>query len=486
MKQVIVFISSEQKGFLIALSNELRINYSLNVVIVARDQGVKKIIDQLLPEFPNVVLLSDYSININVNNVMEEAIKIEENYNVRLNILMSEDRALGQGYLTNVSRIPDIIRASFNYKTKLISIVKEFKVIEKISTNSGFVIKIWPNKLVSSICKSRGIKTLSFAPIKFGTRMFWSDNDYITSTSYIERLNIFANIDQTINQEVAKYEIDIDADVFNKSVSFSYFDAIKRSLKIIFSDTQSRIRNKNKRNSYRYLGWTPSIFRSVSNWKFIVKNSKTINDVKDFKLVFFALHLEPEVALQSFSPEFNNSMEAIIWISKSLPVNYIIVVKEQVLSYGIRSRWFYKQLIKLPNVVIAHPDIHSWEWINEADIVATITGTVGQEAVHFKKPVISFGKHQIINFLSTVFYVTNYFEVKSVIDDLIINPLEREKLLNNSIAFRRAQIETSIDSPNYMYAYDSIKLETQMAKDALDNLFEEYPELVESESPEGL
>ena len=478
MKQVVVFINSEQKGFLIALSNELKINYSLDVVIVARDYGVKTIINKLLPEFSNIVVLSDYSVNI--NNVMEEALKIEENYNVRLNILMSEDRALGQGYLTNVSRIPDIIRASFDYKTKLMAVVKEFKAIENILTSSKFVIKIWPNKIVSSVCKARGIKSFSFVPIKFGLRMFWSDDDYITSSKYIKRLNILVNENHTTNPEVIKYEIDIDADTFNKSISFSYFNAIKESLKVIFSDTQSRIRNKNKCNSYHYLGWIPSIFRSVSNWNFIIKNSKTIDDVKDFKLVFFTLHLEPEVALQSFSPEFNNSMEAITWISKSLPANYALVIKEQVLSYGVRSRWFYKQLIKIPNVVIAHPDIHSWEWINKSSIVATITGTVGQEAVHFKKPVISFGKHQIINSLSTVFYVTNYFEVKSAVDNLIANPLNKKEMLNNSIAFKKAQIKTSIDIPDYMHTYNSIKLETKMAQDAASNLFKEYPRLIET------
>jgi len=38
----------------------------------------------------------------------------------------------------------------------------------------------------------------------------------------------------------------------------------------------------------------------------------------------------------------------------------------------------------------------SWDWIKVSSIITTITGTVGIEAVHHKKPVISFGAHQAL------------------------------------------------------------------------------------------
>ena len=53
-------------------------------------------------------------------------------------------------------------------------------------------------------------------------------------------------------------------------------------------------------------------------------------------------------------------------------------------------------------------------------------------------------------------------------------------MLNNSIAFKKAQIKTSIDIPDYMHTYNSIKLETKMAQDAASNLFKEYPRLIET------
>jgi len=190
--------------------------------------------------------------------------------------------------------------------------------------------------------------------------------------------------------------------------------------------------------------------------------------------------MEPEVALQYFSPEFSNSMEAITWISKSLPAGYLLVVKEQVNSYGVRSKWYYKQLLKMPNVMLSNPNVHSWDWIKYSDIVATITGSVGQEAIHFEKPVLSFGKHQIINYLPTVRYVSNYNEVNMAVNDFIGNVYSQSDFVRAKNTFANSQFESSVDMPRYKYTLKSENLEQDMAKDALSNLFSEYPELLEA------
>ena len=63
--------------------------------------------------------------------------------------------------------------------------------------------------------------------------------------------------------------------------------------------------------------------------------------------IYMPLHLEPEMALQNFSPEFNNQLEMIYWISKSLPSNYFIVVKEHPEMYGLRTIKYINNLIKI-------------------------------------------------------------------------------------------------------------------------------------------
>ena len=119
------------------------------------------------------------------------------------------------------------------------------------------------------------------------------------------------------------------------------------------------------------------------------------------------------------SPEFSNSLEAISWVSKSLPSNYLLIVKEHPLSYGVRSKTYYDFLRQIPNVMLSHPKIDSWDWIKKSSFVATITGTAGFEGVYLNKPILSFGMHQVINKLPTVQYASDYKTTKMAVIQIL-------------------------------------------------------------------
>jgi hypothetical protein len=477
MKRVGIFVASEQKGFLISLALQFEKILGLMVTIIARDKHIVNLAKKILPldNNINVVNYSEIPIKLNYNSVFEQAKRIESVYKVSLSMLISEDRALGQGYLSNVQKIPDIKRASWQYDKKIKYFVSEFIKKEMALDGLNIAIQIWPNKIVTKICKAKGIDCFSFVPIKFGDRRFWSDDEFISGSAYIKRIKNYLNNNK--DKEILNYESHKWSENINKSAKYSYTKATKSALKVVVNDSKKFIRGTNKKDSYHYLGWLPSIFRSVSNYKYIKNNSIFPKDLSGYKVVLFNLHMEPEVALQYFSPEFSNSFEAITWISKSLPVNYLIVVKEQAFSFGVRSRWYYKQLRKIPNVVLSHPDVHSWEWIQLSDIVATITGTVGQEAVNFEKPVLSFGKHQVVNYLPTVYYVSNYAETNSALNQIIHNPMSKDIYKKSRVVLSNAQVDSSIDMPDYSQAVKSENLETTMASKAIKNLVKEYPSI---------
>jgi len=48
------------------------------------------------------------------------------------------------------------------------------------------------------------------------------------------------------------------------------------------------------------------------------------------------------------------------------------------MSYGVRSKHYYDRFRKMGNVVLAHPEISSLEWIRNSVLVTIITGTVIQ------------------------------------------------------------------------------------------------------------
>lgn len=479
-KTIAIFVNAEQKGFLLSLTKVLEEKYNFKTRLILRDQGVKKFIENVnldnSSSRKNDIILSD--LHYEVSDSISEAVEIEKKYKIKLSMLIAEDRALGQGYLFNVAKVPDIIRASWPNSKKLEQMIKIIRSYEYAIEGCDFVIRTWPDKITTMICDVSGKNSYSFVPIKFGSRMFWSNDNYLTSTKYIERINRKNNL---VNyQNIDDYQIDAYGDKVNKSVSYSIYGVIKDSVDLIWNENKVWLRSKQKKFSYRYMAWLPSIFRRLLNYKYVKSISFMPEQIAKYRICFFPLHLEPEVALLNFSPEFNNSMELITWISKSLPADAILVVKEQALGFGVRSNWYYRQLNKIGNVVWADPEIHSWEWIRMSSAVATITGTAGIEAVYMKKPVLSFGAHQIINHLPSVFFNDSFKTTNESIQRIFEKKISNEIIIKSMKTLEIAQIESSIDYPKdeYENIYSSNVLDVKNAKKALEHLFYEYPQLL--------
>ncbi|KKR81648.1 MAG: hypothetical protein UU28_C0023G0002 [Parcubacteria group bacterium GW2011_GWD2_40_9] len=127
-------------------------------------------------------------------------------------------------------------------------------------------------------------------------------------------------------------------------------------------------------------------FRSIIGYNDIFENPK---DNEDF--CFFPLNAEPEITLYLYAPFHLNQPEIARQIARSLPVGFKLYVKDHPIMYGYRTRRFYKELKKIPNVKIINSQISGYDLIKKAKIVTTISGTAGWEATVLKKPVITFG-----------------------------------------------------------------------------------------------
>ncbi|MFC7073163.1 hypothetical protein ACFQJ7_12125 [Halovenus rubra] len=110
--------------------------------------------------------------------------------------------------------------------------------------------------------------------------------------------------------------------------------------------------------------------------------------------VYFPLHLQPEASTMVKAPMYVELPDVIRDLSKSLPVDYNLYVKEHpaLYKYKIRRPRYYKEIDKLPNTVLIHPHVDSHELIKSSDAVTTVTGTAGLEGVFYKKPVLTFGE----------------------------------------------------------------------------------------------
>ena len=131
--------------------------------------------------------------------------------------------------------------------------------------------------------------------------------------------------------------------------------------------------------------------------------------------VVIALYNDRRRYLPQDRLHFFFQLSAINLIARDLPANYRLVVKEHLLAIGRRPKNFYQQIADLKNVLIADCIEPGVEYIKNAKATACLAGTAGWEASINGKPVISFSKNNIYNFLDHVYEVKNYSNLSNII-----------------------------------------------------------------------
>lgn len=109
------------------------------------------------------------------------------------------------------------------------------------------------------------------------------------------------------------------------------------------------------------------------------------------KFVLFPLHFQPEAATLVLAPYYLDQVALIEDIAKSIPVGHRLYVKEHFASLGRRSLADYRRIKRIWNVRLVSPLADSFDLVERASAVATITGTMGWEALLLERPVVLFG-----------------------------------------------------------------------------------------------
>lgn len=157
--------------------------------------------------------------------------------------------------------------------------------------------------------------------------------------------------------------------------------------------------------SWRKASW--ELFRKKIariSWQFRDNLKKEYNRVQskaDFtnKFVYVPLQVQPECTTCPQGGRFSEQILMLEILSAALPAGWLIYAKEhpiQWLRYGVgfspdKYRGFYEQMAKIKNVKLMPVEINSYDLLNSSQAVATITGTVGWEAILRSKPTVIFG-----------------------------------------------------------------------------------------------
>ena len=140
---------------------------------------------------------------------------------------------------------------------------------------------------------------------------------------------------------------------------------------------------------------TSKSYRSI--YESLVQNV----DLESTKYVIFALHHQPEATTSPSGGVYVDQLLVIDMLDRLLPSDITVLVKDHSSQFlGVlespsagRSQIFYDKLAQFSDrVKMVALDINSFDLIDNAQAVVTVTGTIGIESLARKTPVFCFGR----------------------------------------------------------------------------------------------
>ena len=128
--------------------------------------------------------------------------------------------------------------------------------------------------------------------------------------------------------------------------------------------------------------------------RYLVPNDLFEDPVEGEPYVYMPLHLIPESSVFVKASYYVDELNLIEQVSKALPLNWKLYVKEHQAMLGERDPEFYKKAGEIANVRVVRVNYYKdpKPWIANALGVVTITGTAAYEAALLGKKSIIFGK----------------------------------------------------------------------------------------------
>lgn len=124
-----------------------------------------------------------------------------------------------------------------------------------------------------------------------------------------------------------------------------------------------------------------------------LERSTAMNASLERSFVYFPLHLQPELTTSAIGDQYADQLSAIENLSEWLPRKWWLYVKENPKqTHRYRDPQFFERLRRLPNVKLINRTADTYSLLAKCKLAATVTGTVGWEAITGGKRVIVFGR----------------------------------------------------------------------------------------------
>ena len=278
---------------------------------------------------------------------------------------------------------------------KFIYSLKEFLVDKKIEIIFGYAVSDSITYGCYRLCESLGIPYYFLIGSKIKDYFYISSNlNGYPEESSIQSLTI--DKAKTVIKQVTEDKI---SPQYASDKSMLANKSIFQSFKSMSSLLIERLRQKNKYLDVEMSLKTAFLKKITQQISFRELNnlSSSFDGLGNERFIYFPLHLHPETATLIWGRWGHNQLELIKQISRVIPNDCYIYVKEHKVAAGRHKIGFYKEISKLPNVKIIEMNTNSFDIIEESSAVATISGTAGFEAICQNKKGLLFGDADYVN-----------------------------------------------------------------------------------------
>jgi len=321
-------------------------------------------------------------------------------------------------------------------------------------------------KLLLDICKSKGIKILSVYLTGIKDKIIIGENG---ATLDLDKNSLEKPIPiKTIPLKNEKNSYDSVIHTYLKDKTPKFSNKLKALMSYLFNDDSELIET-----NFMYYGRTKfRVIKDSINFEInkktrfaFLQNTTTSSPVLNIPFVYFPMNVNEEMNILHYAPYFTNQIEVIRHIAKSIPIDFVLYVKDHIAAEmrGWNKIDYYKEIMEIPNVKLIHPYFDNNVLLKNCKLLISIRGTTAYKAVTYGKPSIIFGE-QPIEIIPSVFKVDSLLDLSNLI----------KKALNYSVDSTYSEkYEKLIDSRALefnMFDYENIRNKTFFSGGILSNV----------------
>ncbi len=371
----------------------------------------------------------------------------EAEFGTTINELAVSDRHLGRGFALGGFGHP---RSRMSEETDYHSMLYGFNTMIAFwcgeMDSKSPVLHINPGKVSAILARRRGIPIRLIATSRYKNYFYWAVDEFFQNPAFRER---FATIsDAPLAGIPLPYEDHLKWRAHFRSL-MTFPSMAKEIAYLVARRAYWHLHGYEKAKGYYLTEELGHAWRMWRDARDQVRTGVALAELADKPFVYFPLHMEPEASLQLLSPECFAQLATIAALARDLPVGVFLAIKETAAAIGRRPADFYDQIREFKNVIMLDPFEFGLEVVKRAKAVATITGTGGFEGAVLGKPVVTFGRRNLYNFLPHVYQVDDIAALKPALVKALRPDFDPSIAHRDGSRFLAAVVASSFDMTGF-------------------------------------